>query len=318
VTDANLVLGRLSQDTVLADDLRLDFALAHAAVERFAERLQLPAEEAALGILEIANSNMAKAVRVMTVERGLDPRDFTLLAFGGAGPMHACELAEQLGMNRVMVPIAPGVTSALGTMFVDIVHDLSRSHIQLLDNVRPDEIERAFEQLEEKARELLDNDLVPAEMQRIERSLDLRYVGQGKTLNCTLPREVTSADVLAGAAEMFLREYERRYQYLATGVPIELAVVRLRGRGLQASVQLPAAAKTVAPQPIGRRTASFKRTGPVEADVYRRTELGTGDSLEGPLIVEQMDSTTVIPPDWEIEVDRFGNLVARRRSESSA
>lgn len=318
VTDANLLLGRLSEETELADNLRIDFSLAHAAVGRFADQLGLSVEEAALGIIEIANSNMAKAVRVMTVERGLDPRDFTLLAFGGAGPMHACELAEQLGMDQVMVPVAPGVTSALGTMFVDVVHDLSRSHIQLLDNVLPVEIERTFQELEAKARHLLDDDLVSEESQLIERSFDLRYVGQGKTLNCSLQLESVSKEVLAGAREQFLDEYQRRYQYVTTALPIELAVVRVRGRGVETAGQVPRGSDMPTPTAVSSRTVAFRHRGAIEAEIYRRADLGVGTRLTGPLVVEQMDSTTVIPPEWNIEVDALGNLVARRTHDTTS
>lgn len=317
VTDANLVLGRLAEQAVLADGLRLDLERASSAVSAFGDRLGLDMHAAALGIIEIANSNMAKAVRVMTVERGLDPRDFVLLAFGGAGPMHACELANHLGMERVMIPLAPGVTSALGTMFVDVVHDVARANIELLQHVDPTEIEETFQDLEARARSLLDDDLIPQPGQRIERSLDLRYVGQTKTLNCQLPSQPVTDATLASAATRFVDEYQARYQYVATGLPIEVATARVRARGLESGIRLPEVPELPETAPACIRPVVFRDAGAVDAAVYRREDLSVGATLLGPLVIEQMDSTTIIPPAWSVEVDKLGNLVVLRTREEA-
>jgi N-methylhydantoinase A len=307
VTDANLVLGRLSEETGLAGALRLDPRLAEEAITSFASRLGLPVAEAALGIVAITNSNMAKAIRVMTVERGLDPREFTLLAFGGAGPMHACELAEQVGISSVLVPIAPGVTSALGTLFVDIVHDVARSHISPLSRLDPDLIEGIFGELEHEADEALAADRVPLDRRMLQRSVDLRYVGQLKTLSIPVPAErFTPAEVTAARAR-FLREYERQYHHVTEEIDVEVSVVRIRGRGLQDKPRLPWPTPGGAPSLRARRLVHF-RGGEVETAIYERETLSRGATLAGPTIVEQLDSTTVVPAGWSLRVGAHGNL----------
>jgi len=307
VTDANLLLGRLSQETALAGGLELDWEAARRAVQRFAARVGLSVEAASLGIIDIVNSNMAKAIRVLTVERGLDPRKFVLLPFGGAGPMHACELADQLSIREILVPIAPGVTSALGTLFVDVVHDLARSHIARLDRVESDEVETGFEQLEDQANQALERDQVANERRRIERSLDLRYLGQIKTLNIPVPSTRFTSDELREAGQCFLQEYERHYHYVTEDIPIELSSVRVRGRGLQDRPQLPPHPRTPQPEPLSHREVQF-RDILSRTPVYARDQLGPGIRLAGPLIVEQLDSTVVVPDQWDLSVDEYGNL----------
>jgi N-methylhydantoinase A len=314
VTDANLVLGRLSSETKLAGRLTLDPEPARLAVERFGSKLGLNTRDAALGIVDIANSNMARAIRVMTVERGLDPRQFVLLPFGGAGPMHACELADGLGISHVLVPIAPGVTSALGTLFVDVVHDVARSHIASLSRVDAQQVERVFRELEDAARNALTTDRTPKELQRLERSLDLRYVGQVKALTIPIPNTTFTAVELAAARRTFLDEYQRQYHYITEDIEMELAVIRVRGRGLQEKVQLPAHPKGGAVHPMATRRLEF-RSGSFEAPVFSRDHLGSGVTLSGPAIIEQLDSTTVLPPSWRLVVDPQGNLSVTKQPE---
>jgi N-methylhydantoinase A len=314
VTDANLVLGRLSSETKLAGRLTLDPEPARLAVERFGSTLGLNTRDAALGIVDIANSNMARAIRVMTVERGLDPRQFVLLPFGGAGPMHACELADGLGISHVLVPIAPGVTSALGTLFVDVVHDVARSYIASLSRVDAQQVERVFRELEDAARNALTTDRTPKELQRLERSLDLRYVGQVKALTIPIPNTTFTAVELAAARRTFLDEYQRQYHYITEDIEMELAVIRVRGRGLQEKVQLPAHPKGGAVHPIATRRLEF-RSGSFEAPVFSRDHLGSGVTLSGPAIIEQLDSTTVLPPSWRLVVDPQGNLSVTKQPE---
>jgi N-methylhydantoinase A len=284
---------------------------AERAVERFGARLGLTTLDAALGIIDIANSNMARAIRVMTVERGLDPRQFVLLPFGGAGPMHACELADQLGIKHVLVPIAPGVTSALGTLFVDVVHDVARSHIVSLNKVDTRQVETGFNELEDAGRKALNSDRIPQAQQRLERSLDLRYVGQVKALTIPIPNSIFDAAQLAEARRIFLEEYERQYHYVTEDIDMELAVIRVRARGLQQKVQMPAHKKGGDARPIATRRLHF-RSGSFMAPVFSRDHLGSSAGLSGPAIIEQLDSTTVLPPLWQLDVDAHGNLSLTR------
>lgn len=307
VTDANLLLGRLSPDTPLAGGLRLDWEAAHLAVARFGANIGLSVVDAALGIIDIVNSNMARAIRVLTVERGLDPRAFVLLPFGGAGPMHACELAAQLSIHEVLVPIAPGVTSALGTLFVDVVHDLTRSHIVPLRLVDLGQVESIFEQLEAEADHALERDQVPEERRSIERSLDLRYLGQIKTLNIPVASARFTPDVLRQVRQRFLEEYERLYHYVTEEIEVELSSIRVRGRGLQDKPQLPSHPAPPGCAPLSQREVQF-RGMKVQTPIYQRDQLGPGIALNGPLIVEQPDSTIVVPGEWNLAVDGLGNL----------
>jgi N-methylhydantoinase A len=307
VTDANLALGRLSSKTVLPGGLQLDGELAEESIKGFAQRLGLSVVEAALGIVDITNSNMAKAVRVMTVERGLDPRRFTLLAFGGAGPMHACELAEQVGIGFVVVPARPGVTSALGTLFVDIVHDVARSHISSLVGLDVRAIESIFSELEAQADELLARDRVPQDRRVLQRSIDIRYVGQVKTLSIPVRSVEFSDESVAEARDGFLRDYELRYHYVTDEIDAEVSVLRVRGRGLQDRPQLPHPPPGEPPAPLDERMVQFG-TGSSATPLYGRDDLSPGTELAGPVIVEQADSTTVVPPNWSLRVDAYGNL----------
>ena len=309
VTDANLILGRLSPKTQLASNLELHIEPAVSAVSLFAESVGLPVNEASLGIIRIANSNMAKAVRVMTVERGLDPREFVLLPFGGAGPMHACELAAMLSIRHVLVPRTPGVFSAFGTLCVDLLHDYSRSLIKSVGELMPADIQTLFEELEAEATTALDKDQVPRDSQRLERSLDLRYGGQLKTLGIPLAGDVVDADTLASACERFYVEYERRYHYVTRDIGLELSVVRVRGRGLQQGPPPRPEVATSAPSPLETRPVLFEGAESfVPTAVFDRADLGSGVQLRGPLLVEQEDSTVIVPAHWSVTVDGDANL----------
>lgn len=307
VTDAHLVLGRLSPDTPLAGGLRLERGLADAAVGRFARRIGLKLEEAALGILQITNSNMARAIRVLTVERGLDPRRYALLPFGGAGPMHACELAESLGVRRVLCPVAPGVTSALGTLFADIVHDLSHSLIAPLRTIDSSRLEAAFRELELEGVRRLTEDRVPPERRRLERTLELRYLGQLKTIPIEAEAPFTELSI-DRACRRFLDDYGRRYQYVTDEIEIELSVIRVRARGLHEAPALVGPERRTGPGPSASRQVRFVR-GSVDTAVVRRETLREGVRLRGPVVVEQTDSTTVLPPGWALTARCDGTLL---------
>jgi N-methylhydantoinase A len=222
--------------------------------------------------------------------------------------MHACELASELGIREVLVPLAPGVTSALGTLYVDIVHDVARSRIVRLDAVDPDAVEALFAELEADATRLLDDDLVAPERQELERALDLRYLGQIKTLTIDVGAGRFDAVGLAAARDAFLAEYGRRYHYATDEIEVELSVVRVRGRGVHDRPSLPPLVPAKETEPPERRQVCF-REAKLETPVYRREQLAAGARLDGPLIVEQADATTVAPPGWQVRVDPLGNLL---------
>lgn len=308
VSDANVVLGRLVPDAFLGGTMRLDGERARDVVAQVAQRLGSSLEAAALGIVQIANANMEGAIRVISVERGYDPRDFTLVAFGGAGPLHACELAERLRIPRVLVPTTPGVLSALGMLATDIVKDYTQTVM-----LRPDgplhEIELAFTELEARAQAELAAEGIGRDAMRLERLLDLRYVGQSYEL--TVP---FFGDVAATVAA-FHEAHERRYGYADPEEPVEVVNLRLRAVG---TIPKPALERADdpgpwSPEPVEELLVVFGRGGePVQYPTprYERAALGPGAVVRGPAVVTQYDTTTVLPPGWTARVDPVGNLIA--------
>ncbi|MBX5459239.1 MAG: hydantoinase/oxoprolinase family protein, partial [Thermogemmatispora sp.] len=309
VTDAHVVLGRLLPEAFLGGSRRLDVALARQAVGRIAERLGTSLEEAALGIVRIANANMEAAIRLISVERGLDPRHFTLVAFGGAGPLHACELAAALAIPRVLIPAAPGVLSALGMLVADVLKDYVRTLMLPIDQEQAQTmIDATLSALEEQGRCDLQREGFAPEQIQIERYLDLRYVGQSYEL--TIPFEGDCAR----AAQQFHLAHERRFGYSDPNEPVQVVNVRLKARGLVEPPVLerqPLQPEAVA-QPLERRRVIFAgEAGPVahEAAIYERSTLVPGVQFVGPAIVTQYDTTTVVPPGWRARVDAVGNLL---------
>ncbi|HYM84406.1 MAG TPA: hydantoinase/oxoprolinase family protein [Candidatus Dormibacteraeota bacterium] len=313
VTDANIVLGRLGAGVALAGGIHLDSAAAREAVGRFAERLGLSLEAAALGIIDLCNHNMARSIRVVTVNRGLDPRDFTLVPFGGAGPLHAGELAEILGIRRIVVPLLPGVTSGLGCLFVDLTHDVSEAMIVPLDAVVPERLEAVFERLEADVRRRLEEDGVRADEQRIARALDLRYLGQVRGLTIEQPRDTLGGDVRAALRDRFFVEYERQFHSYTQDIAVEVAALRVHGGRVFERPTLPFRAGQSELRATDREVVTA--SGPVTARVIERSRLPVGTRLAGPLVLPQPDSTTWVPPAWQVEVDPAGNLVMTYRGD---
>jgi N-methylhydantoinase A len=312
VTDANLVLGRLHPDRLLGGDMRLDLEAARRAVtERIGSRLALSLERAAAGIVRIANSNMERALRVSSAERGYDPRDITLVAFGGAGPLHAGALARAVGIPAVLVPEAPGVFSALGLVMTDIRHDFVQTHLMRGDEISAARLGRLYGELDAQALEALDRDGVPPAQRVLQRTADLRYVGQAFEVNVPVPAGAIGADTGAEIVRRFHDQHQRLYAHHHPHQPVELVNTRLAAFGLTAAPEL-------TPRPLRRRTAEPKERrrvyfteadGFVDCAIYDRAALEPGAALDGPAVIEQMDSTTVVHPRQSVTVDGFGNLV---------
>ena len=302
VTDANLLLGYLGDGARLGGEIRLDRGLAEAALARLGARLGLDPHQAALGVVRVANAEMARALRVISVERGLDPRELTLVAFGGAGGMHACALAEELGIPRVLVPAAGGVLSALGLAISDLRRDYVRAVLGTLGVLDPAAVEAAWAELERAARA----DLAAGaggSPPRITRLADLRYQGQSFELTVTAgnPGEL---------AARFHEAHERRYGYRREGEAVELVNVRVT-----ATVPGPKPALRAAPAGpprVAYRQACFDGRWE-RARVVDRAGLGAGAALGGPAIVEATESTCVVRPGWHGRVDGAGTLVLERR-----
>jgi N-methylhydantoinase A len=300
VTDANLVLGRLNPDYFLGGEIGLDVELARRAIaERCAARLGMDVVEVANAVVEIANAAMVNAIRLVSVQRGYDPREFVLVAFGGAGPAHACRLAAETEMPRVLVPMSPGIFSALGLLVTDLKHEYSRTLMQRLDSLDAAAVEAAFGALAEQGRAALAREGVAGGAMQFDRQVDLRYVGQSYELTVPYGGELV---------DRFHREHDRAYGYSAPGEPVELVNVRLTAVGRIAKPQPPEVPPGDA-APRGTRPVYFAPGGFVDCPVYDRYSLGAGARLSGPAIVEELDSTTVVGPGYRATVDRFGNLL---------
>ncbi|MBV9689322.1 MAG: hydantoinase/oxoprolinase family protein [Ktedonobacteraceae bacterium] len=307
VTDAHVVLGRLIPDAFLGGTMHLDTRRALAVVSHIAQRLKASVEQAALGIIRIVNANMEAAIRVISVERGLDPRHFTLVAFGGAGPLHACELASALRIPRVLIPATPGVLSALGMLVADTLKDYVRTVMVPLEEAQ-DIISSTLAALEEQGRADLSREGVAADSLIIERSLDLRYVGQSYEL--TIP---FAGDSLQ-AANQFHVAHERRFGYNDPNERVQVVNVRLKARGIVNPPVLERQAiiaGAVADPAMTRRVIFASGDGPVayEVPVYERASLRPGATFSGPAIITQYDTTTVVPPAWSVQVDAVGSLI---------
>lgn len=304
VTDANVVLGRLVSDATLADDVALDAAAAAVAVDRLAPASNHSTEtrlRTAAGVVAVADAHMERALRVITLERGYDPRDFTLVAFGGAGPLHGCSLAERLEINRVLVPRYPGVLSALGALSGEHVREYSATVLRPGTTRSMRALTAAFSRLERSAR----RDFGGAGRPRLRRMLDLRYVGQSYEL--TVPLRGRN---LPGAVRAFHRRHHERYAHSRPEAPVEIVVARLL-----ASVEQPPLPEVQAP--VRGRPSSLSAPVVIEgafrpARVFRRIELPVGFRARGPLLVVQDDATTWAPPGWRMEVDRQAALILER------
>jgi N-methylhydantoinase A len=306
-TDANLVLGRLG-DRLIGGEMTLERELSERAIrERIGEPLGLDAADAASAIIEVANANMADAVRLMSIRKGYDPREFALVVFGGAGPLHGADLARELGIPTVIVPPNPGVTSALGCLLVDVRHDFSEMYGGRADEIDPEEVEEAFGRLESEARERLEAEGVAADRMTLRRAIDMRYVGQWRSLPIEVEGPLRSLD---DAIERFHREHEREHAYRRDDTPVEIYQLNLEAVGETRKAALPTHERDGRrPEARGGRDVRFDGDGePVETPVYRRDELGAGTEFDGPALVDQLDSTVLVPPGVRCEVDEWLNI----------
>jgi len=307
-TDAHVLLGRLDPGRFLEDGGDPD--AVNAAFSELADELGMSAEEAAQGVLDVANANMERALRVVSVERGYDPRDFALVAFGGAGPLHACKLAADLDIPEVVVPGAAGVLSALGLLVSDVLYDDSRSMVRRWDDVSPATLRDAFDGMRDEGDERLAAEGIAAENRVFERTADLRYVGQSFEVSVPMPEGDVDESALETVVERFHDRHERRYGHADPGEPVELVTLRMRARGVVETPDLsaPTTEGTVADAVREVREVAYD-DGVHDTEIYDRTLLPTGSSFEGPAVVEGPESTVVVHPGQSVMVDPDGNLV---------
>jgi N-methylhydantoinase A len=306
LTDANLTLGRLNPSYFLGGAMPLNEPAARAALSVLGEALGLTTEAAALAVVRTADENMANAIRLIAVERGLDPRDFGLIAFGGAGPLHARAVAERLDMRTVLLPPHPGICSALGAAITQARIDRVQTYYARSDRVRVPDLADA----EARLRRATINELrrnVEAEHIVVQRSADLRYAGQNYELEVTLPEgdldEGRWRQLLAGFEQL----HERQYGFSLPGETIEL--VNLRVRALRPEAPIPLEAALSVPATPGSREVWLDSNEPVECHVYHRDSLAVGEAIEGPAIIEESDSTTLIHAGDTLSVHESGVLI---------
>ena len=316
-TDCQVVLGRINPEGFLGGRLPLKPALAREAIERkLARPLGMSVEEAALGAIKILNHSMVQAIEINSIRRGYDPREFALVAFGGAGPLFACEIARELAIPAVVVPTHPGLTSALGLLTSDISYDYSRTLWQALGSTDIDRLRSAFAELEARARDQLVRDgFAPGDVTFL-RLADCRYQGQGYELRVDAPGGPIDAAFAAALVDGFHAAHERRYGSHSPGRPVDLVNIRVVGVGRIPHLAGRLIAKGEATPPpgaaAGTRDVVFEVDGrpkPLPAAVFRREALLAGNVIVGPAIVEQMDTTTVIPPGLSARVDEHGNII---------
>ncbi|MEB8386560.1 hydantoinase/oxoprolinase family protein [Rhodobacteraceae bacterium KMM 6894] len=312
-SDANLVLGRLGT-SLAGGEITLDPKLAEAAVrDTVAEPFGMELHEAAEAIIDVANANMANAVRLLSITRGHDPRDFALVAFGGAGALHGAEVAKELSIPVVIVPPNPGVTSAMGCLLVDIQHDFSDSFMADAASTDPKDLEAAFQKIEAEAVERLRHEGVAPENTVLQRTTEMMYQGQWRSLAVSTPSKVTSTeDLIAG----FHEQHEREYNFRREDAPVSIFRVGVKATGVVPKAELPKYEVVEnTPTPATQRDVWFDGKC-CKADVYDRAEFKAGAQFSGPAIVEQVDSTVVVPPNTTATVDQYMNILIRWRAEA--
>lgn len=310
-TDANVVLGWVDPDEFLGGDMDATADPAREVIERdVADPLGLSPTAAASAIERIAVANMCNAVRLVSTSKGYDPREFALVAFGGAGPLHAANVARQMSIPRVVVPPYPGINSALGCLLVDVEHDLTRTFVTDATADIVEELEAEFADMDAEIRERLAAEGIDDEEMRMDYEVKMRYTGQFRSLSVPAGRPIGD---IASVRERFHREHERAYAYSDEDQPVEIYGLHVTGKGVVEKPAFPEiAAGDAADAHRGTREAHFEDAGDyVATDVYGREALGAGAELTGPAIVEQMDSTVVVPPEATAEVDETGNIIIK-------
>ena len=315
VTDANLLLGRLIPDQFLGGRLALDQNRTQKLMAGLASQIGAGVRESALGIIRVVNSNMERAIRAISLERGYDPRRFTLVPFGGAGPMHCCELAQELGIPRILVPPHPGILSALGVAIANVLKDYSRTVMLQGEHLNRMRMDEEFLGMEGLARRELEAEGLPVEQMAVRRFVDVRYLGQSFELTIDYPGGARTdnrrADLQRRISDSFYRAHLRRFGYADRNQPVEVVNLRLK---LELQVDKPDVNRELAgpPDPAAARTGETQVVfpeGELRAALYQRDKLRSGHRFSGPALVLQMDTTTVVPPQWQAAVDPLGNLL---------
>lgn len=321
VTDAQVVLGRLDPEHFLGGDLKIDPALAHEAIEEnIARKLGIPVRDAALGILKVINNNMALAINANSVAKGIDPRNYTLMGFGGAGPLHTVALAEMIFAKDVIAPLHPGITAAMGLLLTDLQYEFTRSVLIVANRATDKEFAAAnkiIDELKSAARKQLLADGIPASKHRFTAIAECRYVGQGFELRAAMPKEPLSKKNIGTVIKNFFNHHKQVYGHAFGDQPIEIITIRVVGSAEVETLKLPNLKKgnrrNPAPAKLYTRSTVFDDGKVAATPRYDRGKLLAGDVITGPALIVQHNSTTLVPPKYTASVLGHGDIRIARR-----
>lgn len=316
VSDANVVLGRLDQENFLGGEMRLHTKEAHKVIGELAEKLELSKEETAEGILRILNNNMANAIREKTVQKGADPREFSLVAFGGAGPLHAVDVARELKIPEIIIPPYPGINSATGLLTTDLKYDVIKTEFMLSSSVDLSILNEDFSALEKGLKQQLLEDRVDEQNIAMQRFAECRYIGQGYELRVPLPEDQLTEVNIEDVFELFHDMHRNEYGHSFYDTPIEIVNIRVTGSGKMPKLrkELMKERSTLAEALVKKDDVTFRHNGElqkVETAHYQRELLPIGEWVEGPAIIFQKDTTTIIPPGNQFILEEYGNLIIK-------
>jgi N-methylhydantoinase A len=315
VTDANAILGRINPDYLLGGEMRVHLDEARNMMqEKIADPLRLDLLQAAEGIIRVVNANMIRGIRRVSVERGYDPRDFALVPFGGAGPLHGADLAEALNMDRVIIPAHPGIGSAFGMLSADVRHDYVKTYITMTAEADHKQVEGLFAEIELQATAQLNREGFREEAIVLERKIDMRYLRQAYELTVPLSEAPFSPEAVPQLVRRFHDMHRRAYGYARDEEPVEVVNLRLVALGKLPGLKLQTRQSDddAQPKPFANRTVYFGGQ-PLDTVIYQRDTLKPGQVVPGPAIVEQLDSTVAVTPTFTAECDPYGNLIMNRK-----
>lgn len=316
VSDANVVLGRLDQENFLGGEMELYVDAAHEVIGELAKKLDMTKEETAEGILRILNNNMANAIREKTIQKGADPREFSLVAFGGAGPLHAIDVARELNIPEVVIPPYPGINSATGLLTTDLKYDVIKTEFILSNALNLSLLNEDFHSLEANLKKQLLDDRIEEENISMQRYAECRYIGQGYELRVPLPTQELTEQNISEYFNLFHEMHENEYGHAFIDTPIEIVNIRVTGFGKMPKLQK----EKINPNGnlndaiLKKEEVVFRHEGilqKINTTHYKRDLLPIGKWLEGPAIILQKDTTTVIPPGNEFSLEEYGNLIIK-------
>jgi N-methylhydantoinase A len=310
VTDANVVLGRLNPDYLLGGRMKINRSKAEVSLGQLGQRLGVESMEAAHGVVKIVTANMVKAIRAISIERGYDPKEFSLIVFGGAGPLHAVGVARELEISEVIVPPNPGILCAVGLLVADARNDYVKTSLMETESADIDSINQIFQRLEDEAQQWLSDEGFDPVDQRFFRSVNMRYVGQNFELPVAAPGGLLDPSDIESLISRFYQEHERNYGHFTPGEPTQLVNFRVTAQGINPKLELgrTGGKKGSVSAVTAQREVYFDDGTPIPTPVYDRSQLTPGNRIIGPAVIEQMDSTTLVFPTHEARVDEALNL----------